>query len=64
MKPNEAKAVLFLRQYSQHTDLLNEVVETLNFLEDLNKKQDEETKWLWQWKNTWKWWTELDKAYL
>ena len=44
MKPNEAKAVLFLRQYSQHTDLLNEVVETLNFLEDLNKKQDEETK--------------------
>ena len=44
MKPNEAKAVLFLRQYYQHTDLLNEVVETLNFLEDLNKKQDEETK--------------------
>ena len=44
MKPNEAKAVLFLKKYSQHKDLLNEVVETLNFLEDLNKKQDEETK--------------------
>jgi len=25
-------------------------------------KPDEETKWLWQWKNTWKWWIELGKA--
>ena len=41
MKKNEAKAVLFLRQYSQNKDLLDEVVNTLDFLEELNKKKEE-----------------------
>lgn len=41
MKKNEAKAVLFLGKYSQHKGLLDEVVKTLDFLEDLNKKIEE-----------------------
>ena len=41
MKKNEAKAVLFLGQSSQHKGLLDEVVKTLDFLDDLNKKKEE-----------------------
>jgi len=41
VKKNEAKAVLFLGQYSQHKGLLDEVVKTLDFLEDLNKNKEE-----------------------
>ena len=41
MKKNEAKAILFLGQYSQNKDLLDEVVKTLDFLEELNKKKEE-----------------------
>ena len=40
MKKNEAKAILFLGQYSQNKDLLDEVVKTLDFLEELNKKKE------------------------
>jgi len=41
MKKNEAKAVLFLGQYSQNKGLLDEVVKTLDFLDDLNKNKEE-----------------------
>lgn len=39
MKKNEAKAVLFLGQYSQNKGLLNETVKMLDFLDDLEKKR-------------------------
>ena len=39
VKKNEAKAVLFLGQYSQNKGLLNETVKMLDFLEDLNKNK-------------------------
>lgn len=44
MKINEAKAVLFLKQYAQHKELLNEVVETLDLLDDLDKKREEQAQ--------------------
>ena len=37
-KPNHLKAVAFLGEYSQNGGLLNEVIKTLNWLEDLDKK--------------------------
>ena len=48
-------------------DLVHANVESILDTEigcELTVEKEEETKWLWQWKNTWKWWTELDKAYL
>lgn len=41
-KPNELKAVNFLGKYSQNKGLLNEVVKTLDWLEELNKKTKKE----------------------
>jgi len=38
-KPNEIKAVKYLGKFSQHKPLLNEVVKTLDFLEE--NRQDE-----------------------
>ncbi len=37
-KPNELKAVGYLGKYSQNKGLLNEVIKTLDWLEDVNKK--------------------------
>ena len=41
-KPNELKAVSFLGKYSQNKGLLQEVVKTLDWLEELNKKTKKE----------------------
>jgi hypothetical protein len=38
-KPNEIKALKHLGKYSQHKPLFDEVVKTLNFIDELNKKQ-------------------------
>ena len=38
-KPNEIKAVKHLGKFSQHKPLFDEVVKTLDFLDELNKKQ-------------------------
>ena len=38
-KPNEIKAVKHLGKFSQHKPLFDEVVKTLNFIDELNKKQ-------------------------
>lgn len=43
-KPNELKAVNFLGKYSQHKGLLNEVIKTLDWLDELNKKIEKEEK--------------------
>ena len=48
MKENEAKAVLFLGKYSQNKGLLDEVVKTLDFLDDLKKKEKDEQKERWE----------------
>jgi len=37
-KPNQIKAVNHLGKYSQHKGLLNEVIKTLDWLDDVNKK--------------------------
>jgi hypothetical protein len=37
-KPNHLKAVAFLGAYSQNKGLLNEVIKTLDWLEDVDKK--------------------------
>jgi|TARA_R100001129_G_scaffold185722_1_gene174863 hypothetical protein len=39
-KPNELKAVGFLGKYSQNKGLLNEVIKTLDWLEDVDKKKE------------------------
>jgi len=38
-KPNEIKAIKHLGKFSQHKPLFDEVVKTLNFIDQLNKKQ-------------------------
>jgi hypothetical protein len=43
-KPNELKAVDHLGKYSQHKGLLNEVIKTLDWLDDINKKINNEVK--------------------
>tara|TARA_R100001244_G_scaffold49016_1_gene43536 strand:- start:728 stop:886 length:159 start_codon:yes stop_codon:yes gene_type:complete len=37
-KPNELKAVAFLGKYSQNKGLLDEVVKTLDWFEEIDKK--------------------------
>ncbi len=37
-KPNELKAVAFLGRFSQHKGLFDEVVKTLDWLEENDKK--------------------------
>ena len=44
-KPNEIKALKHLGKYSQHKPLFDEVVKTLNFIDELNKKTKRK---LWQ----------------
>lgn len=39
-KPNNIKAINFLGKYSQHKPLFDEVVKTLDFLDDLKKKEE------------------------
>ena len=43
-KPNELKAVDHLGKYAQHKGLLNEVIKTLDWLDDINKKINNEVK--------------------
>ena len=38
-KPNEIKAIKHLGKFSQHKPLFDEVVKTLNFIDQLKKKQ-------------------------
>ena len=37
-KPNELNAVAFLRGYSQHKGLLDEVIKTLDWFDEVDKK--------------------------
>jgi putative intracellular protease/amidase len=37
-KPNELKAVAFLGGYSQHKGLLDEVIKTLDWFDEVDKK--------------------------
>ncbi len=43
-KPNNIKAINFLGKYSQHKPLFDEVVKTLDFLDDLKKKEENDNE--------------------